>query len=322
MAEDLFDTAWARLDRSDELRQEMTELWNAYLDKSPYDTDFVGYGDGVYILRVLEEEPPPLELAVATGEWLYNLRSALDYLIWATAAHESGRIPPPGEGQLQYPIYDSEDAWNSNFYRLKPLAEHHRTMLKTMQPFSSSMDANYLGWINRLARIDRHRHLSRMTGYLAEVQPIVAVPEGCRTTLQFGERVIRNGSADVARIVVAPWHEGLTVEVNPRIGIDPEIDGWAESEFWRRIRWSERLLMMQVFVSAEIAVYEYDCTGASRKPEALTDEYKAECDARRTPGKRHPKREDKPVDWGDPVDGRPSTEARFAGVDFPAHGPG
>jgi hypothetical protein len=40
------------------------------------------------------------------------------------------------------------------------------------------------------------------------------------------------------------------------------------------------MLMMQVFVSAEIAVYEYDCTGASRKPEALTDEYKAECDAR------------------------------------------
>jgi hypothetical protein len=259
---------------------------------------------------------------VATGEWLYNLRASLDYLIWATAAHESGRIPPPGEGQLQFPIYDSEDAWNNNLYRLRPLADHHRSMLEILQPFNSNKDANYLGWINRLARIDRHRHLTRMTGYLAEVEPVVAVPGDCRTTLEFGERVIRNGAADVARITVTPWREGMTVEVNPRIGIDPEIDGWAESEFWRRFRWSERLIMMQVFVAGEIAAFEYDCTGASRKSEVLTAEYKAECDARRDPERRDPEREEKPVVWSEARPGCPSTEEKFAGLDFPAHGPG
>jgi hypothetical protein len=300
----------------------MTEIWNGYLERRPYDTDFVGYGDGVYVLRVLEEVPPPLKLAVATGEWLYNLRASLDYLIWATAAHESGRIPPPGEGQLQFPIYDSEAGWRANLYRLNPLADHHVSMLEILQPFNSDMDANYLGWINRLARIDRHRHLSRMTGYLAEVQPVVAVPAHCSTRLQFGERVIRNGCADVARVVVTPWREGMTVEVNPRIGIDPEIDGWAESEFWRRVRWSERLIMMQLFVAGEIAAFEYDCTGASRKAEALTAEYKAECNARRRPGKRSPKREHKPVVWGAATRGRSSNEERFAGVDLPPHSPG
>jgi hypothetical protein len=321
LPEDLFAPAWSRLDRAAALLQEMTASWNAYLDRHPYDTDFVGYGEGVYILRVVEEEPPPLELAVAVGEWLYNLRSTLDYLMWATAAHETGKIPPPGEGQLQYPIYDAEDAWTRNLYRLRPLADHHREMLKTMQPFNSDVDANYLGWINRLARIDRHRHLSRMTGYLAEVQPVVAAPDGCKTTLQLGERVIRNGKADVARIVVTPWHEGMTVEVNPRIGIDPEIEGWADSPFWRRIRWSERLRLMQVFVSAEIAVYEYDCTGSSRKAEALTAEYRAECDARRTPAKRLPRREEQAFVWPEPQGGRPSSEESFAGTDFPPHGP-
>lgn len=59
-------------------------------------------------------------------------------------------IPPPDEVQLQYPIYDAEETWNRNLYRLKHLAEHHRSMLKTMQPFNSNVDANYLGWINRL----------------------------------------------------------------------------------------------------------------------------------------------------------------------------
>ena len=81
----------------------------------------------------------PSELSIAIGEWLYNLRSALDYLMWATAAHVSGRIPPPGEGQLQYPIYDTEAAWTSNLYRLKQVDEHHREMLKTMQPFGQAI---------------------------------------------------------------------------------------------------------------------------------------------------------------------------------------
>jgi hypothetical protein len=301
----------------------MAEIWNEYLERSPFSPDLLAQGDGVFVLRVWEEEPAPLELAVATGEWLYNMRSALDYVVWATAAYESGLVPPPQDGQLQYPIYDDEAAWNRNLYRLRPLADHHRAMLKVVQPFNSDVDANYLGWINRLARVDRHRHLSRMTAYLAAVEPVLALPPGCRSTLQWGERVIRGGKADVARIVVTPWsRKAADITVNPRIGIDPEIDGWSDSEFWHRIRFSERFLMMQVFVSGEIASYEYDCTGASRKSDLLTDDYKAECDARRPPGERNPKRVEKPVVWGEPIDGRPSTAERFAGTDFPSDGPG
>lgn len=156
MREDLFAPAWARVDHAAELRARMAQLWNDYIEGHPFTPSLIGEGDGVYILRVWEDQPPPAELAVTTGEWLYNVRSALDYVVWATAAYESGRIPPPTEGQLQYPIYDSEDAWSRNLYRLKPLAEHHRSMLKVMQPFSSSLDANYLGWINHAASADVH----------------------------------------------------------------------------------------------------------------------------------------------------------------------
>lgn len=92
--------------------------------------------------------------------------------------------------------------------------------------------------------------------------------------------MLQDGKADVARVVVTPWHEGMQVEVNPRIGVDPEIEAWSGSEFWRRIRDSERFRMLQVFVSAEIAAYEYDCTGGSRKSDLLTAEYKEECEAR------------------------------------------
>jgi hypothetical protein len=180
----------------------------------------------------------------------------------------------------------------------------------------------YLGWINRLARIDRHRHLNHMTAYLVEVEPVLAVPDNRTVTLQWGERVMRDGKADVARIVVTPWHEGMDIQFNPRMGVDPEIEAWSGSEFWRRINYSERFRMLQLFVAAEIAVYEYDCTGTSRKAELLTNAYREECDGRRTSPKRQPRRASRPVVWTEPREGRPSTQARFDGTDFPPDGPG
>lgn len=72
----------------------------------------------------------------------------------------------------------------------------------------------------------------------------------------------------------------MEIEINPRMGIDPEIEAWSRSPFWSKIPFPERLKMLQVFVAAEVAVYEYDATGVSREQEALTADYKASCDAR------------------------------------------
>jgi hypothetical protein len=320
--EDLFAHAWARHGRAGEIADRMVEIWNRYIADHPYSASLVGHGDGVYILRVYEDVPLPQEFAVATGEWINHLRSALDYTIWAAAAHCSGKVPPPNQGQIQYPIYDSQDAWERNLYRLGALAEHHRTMLLTMQPFNSDADANYLGWINRIARSDRHRHLSRMAGYLAELQPALEAPADCEATLQWGERAIYDGYAEAARIVVSPWSPDMELKINPRMGIDPEIEEWSHSPFWRRIRFPDRLKMLHVFVAAEIAVYEYDATGSSQKQEVLADAYRAECDARNEAPRPLPERERRPVEWSHPVRPRRATTGELRGEDFPAHGPG
>lgn len=300
----------------------MVEIWNGYIAADPYSASLIGQGDGVYVLRVYEDVQLPQEFAVATGEWINHLRSALDYTIWAAAAHASGRVPPPNQGQLQYPIYETQEAWERNLYRLGALADHHREMLLTMQPFNSDADANYLGWINRIARSDRHRHLSRMTGYLAELQPALITPAGCDATLQWGERAIYDGYADAARIVVAPWSSEMEVEINPRMGIDPEIEEWSRSPFWSKIRFPDRLRMLHVFVAAEIATYEYDATGASRKQEVLTGSYRDECDARNDRRRHRPRRVRTPVQWSDAVSPRRATDRELSGEDFPPHGPG
>jgi hypothetical protein len=315
--ENPFDSCWDRLERASSHRVALADIWNEFIRDHPFDFSLIHEGDGIHVLAVEQTMPMPPAFSLELGEWLYNARACLDYIIWATAAYVTGTLPPPDEGTLQFPIYESTEAWTRNEYRLKHLAAHHRQMLLHMQPFNSNADANYLGTINRLARIDRHRRLTVGTAYLAEMEPVVQVPADTQVSLQWGERVLVDGRARVARITVTPWPDGAKVQVNPRLGIDPEVAEWAESAFWGRIRFSERLRMIEIFLRAEIAAYEYDCTGTSRKAELLSPTFRDECDQR---GPRGPIRRPDSADvaWGPPAGGRASSEASFRGDDFPS----
>lgn len=178
MTDDPFEACWYRWERAESRHQEMVKVWNDYVARQPHDIKLVHQGQGVHVIRVVENEPIPADFAGLFGEWLYNLRASLDYIIWAAAAYTSGTLPPPNEGVLQYPIYDDEAAWNRNLYRIKGLPEHQQRRLREMQPFASDPDANYLGWINRLARIDRHRTLVDGACYLAELNPALEIERG------------------------------------------------------------------------------------------------------------------------------------------------
>ena len=92
------------------------------------------------------------------------------------------------------------------------------------------------------------------TGYIAEMEPVVEVPDGCRVAFQWGQRLLVDGEAEMARLTVSPWTDDMTIRINPRSGIDPEIDEWAASKFWRRIRLANRMRMIQACVASEIAV--------------------------------------------------------------------
>jgi hypothetical protein len=148
-----------------------------------------------------------------------------------------------------------------------------------MQPFASDLDANFLGWINRLARIDRHRTLVDGACYLAELRPILATDRGRKATLQWGSRVVRGPMTDVARLTITPWDDDAVVRLNPRAGLDPEIDQWSVSPFWGSKRFGDRVAFMESSVEGEIAIYEYDCKRTSRREDLLTDSFRQECDA-------------------------------------------
>lgn len=319
-----FDSAYAKLDRAREHQKTLAEIWNEYLDLSPFDFSLIDNGPKRWVLRASQSEPLPERMSVVFGEWLFNLRSALDSLTWATAVHMSRSDPPPKESALQYPIYDTEEQWKRNLYRLKPLADHQRDMLYMMQPFNTEdPDANFLGWINRLARIDRHRRMTIATARVAELEPVVECLKSDPPTLEWGERQFQDGYCDLIRLTFQN-SGGHTPKANPRAGIDPEIAEWGDSPWWSRKRFSERLHIMELFVRAEVAIYEYDCTGGTRDFNPTTEAFRAESDRRRalsacTPITRPSRPE---VAWAKATGRKSSTVSKFLGEDFPSHGPG
>lgn len=319
-----FDSAYAKLDRAREHQTALAEIWNEYLELSPFDFSLIDDGPKRWVLRATQSEPLPERMSVIFGEWLFNLRSALDSLIWATAVHMSRSDPPPKESALQYPIYDTEEQWTRNLYRLKPLADHQRDMLYAMQPFNTEIpDANFLGWINRLARIDRHRRMTIATARVAELNPVVEASRNDPPALEWGELQFQDGYCDLIRLTVQHG-DGPIPKVNPRAGIDPEIAEWGDSPWWSRKRFSDRLHVMELFVRAEVAVYEYDCTGRTREFNPTTEEFRQESDRRRASSTRapiaRPSRSD--VTWSKATGRKASTVSKFLGEDFPSHGPG
>ncbi|NIJ05030.1 hypothetical protein [Frigoribacterium faeni] len=312
-----FDTAHLKAARARVHAKELSEIWNTYLDGHPFDFDLHQTGNEQWTMTITQDRPVPPEMSIVFGEWLFDLRSALDSVIWATAVHVSRQEPPPGEDRLQYPIFESRASWDRNLTRLRPLAEHHREMLLTMQPFmSENPDANFLGWINKLARIDRHRRMTVATAYVAVAEPVVELSGGSEVRLEWGERLFSAGQCDLFRLTTE--HPGAVPRANPRMGIDPEIGDWAQSDFYRARRFSDRLRMLETFVRAEIALYEYDCTGESRDWDAASDSFKQESDARRQARDVQPIRRPgrPPVHWTEAGGQRPSTSARLRGEGF------
>lgn len=80
-----FAAAWHRIDRAETHRKAAADEWNEFLEDEPYDTVVHHQGEGKFVIRVVQEIPTPPEMAVFIGEWLYNLRCALDYAVYDAA---------------------------------------------------------------------------------------------------------------------------------------------------------------------------------------------------------------------------------------------
>jgi hypothetical protein len=147
----------------------MAELWNdARLRNMVEFRVEVDYkGCGTMWLKEISSDLP-LELELELGEFLYQLRAALDGAVYACAIEDSSANPPPEASRIEFPICAREDEWRRQSRKVGALNAGRRRFIGLMQPFAEPdlspelRICNYnrsLRFLNDLARMDRHRTL-------------------------------------------------------------------------------------------------------------------------------------------------------------------
>jgi hypothetical protein len=167
---DELDYFRARLDRAADRFSEFGRGWADYLDRRPHRlVADVNYTTGRGVLRIERVIPIPLALSLTLGEFLYQLRAALDNCLQAVAVIDSGESPPPQTDQLEWPICLDEDAWEgTRKRRLSSLHPELQDALRAIQPFQAKCPGwNSLRLLHDMARLDRHRALHLVTVFNA-----------------------------------------------------------------------------------------------------------------------------------------------------------
>lgn len=271
----LFESCWLHLETAKARHRQMISLWNRFLDDDPYDSTVTVDDEGVATLSVEALAPPPPELPILLGEFLYHLRTALDHAVYDTAVHDSGQNPPRGANRLQFPITDSETSFHQSAHRIEPLSESHRQWIERMQPYQDEdrPESTIPHWLNDLARKDRYRDLQFVGAFLTESNPEIQVPEGVRIerqTLPGPSVSLLHQQAVVARWQLHPHSKaiGAAVRASPNVAIDPEIRelaiGRQPHDDWPWWPLAKRLESMVFAVEVIVAYLERDCTGATR----------------------------------------------------------
>lgn len=159
------DNAYVRLNwaakRLTELEVLHAEIINREIETAVRSADvkakigqFIPPGEKMDVLQFYRPEHPiPADVPVLIGEVLYNLRAALDYLVYELAALDSGSY----QDRTQFPIEDTEEGFRSrrkNF--LKFVNDAHAAAIERLQPYNR---VNWTKILRTHSNPDKHRHL-------------------------------------------------------------------------------------------------------------------------------------------------------------------
>jgi hypothetical protein len=256
--QELYDRAFARLDRAAGKREEFAQCWATYISVHPWDVDVRSVDCTTLEILAVMRQPAPAELALIFSEWLAALRASLDNAIYALAAALTGQNPPPQAGSIQFPISSTPDDFTRQANRLRMLPPHIIEAFEKAQPYQSPCgpESNLTWWLNELARRDRHRELHVGLGRVDEHRIRVAPPSG--VTITFDENVVPYSYIE-RELVVGRFTanrplqpEEVTVDLTG-VTIAPEIQAWAELRLnGTRQSLEKRMVYTEIFTRSHL----------------------------------------------------------------------
>lgn len=121
------------------------------------------------VARVMEA-PPLKDWSLEVGDFLSNLRSALDYAIRELAVIGTGYNPPPGERKLQFPIIDDEKGYRKlEELWLRGVPESARAAIESLQMFRQQLGPTEIYWLCAFREVhdeSKHRRLLDLSAAL------------------------------------------------------------------------------------------------------------------------------------------------------------
>ena len=173
---------------------------------------------------------PPL-LSVLVGEVVFQLRSALDHLVYQLIVAYTkkkptfrSQFPIVGHGRKRQPdaLAEYEAQKPGMIKGVSPTAE---AIIDKVQPLQrgASYDKDPLWMIQELHNIDKHRILNLMVRGIASYRVEVRGPAEA-TSAFFQPRVLFEDGAELGRLTLPASHVGTKVEVHGKLTLDVAVE--------------------------------------------------------------------------------------------------
>lgn len=196
------ESARLKVLRATEHLQALEEKGAAYV--SDQSNLVIEESNGEQQLRFVKE--PPVEITILAGEIVYQLRSALNHLVFELV--KTNRIislPKGWEDRCEFPLFCSVPTIGNPPVRrtgdqlfelfdkrhLPGLTKKSFAVVERFQPYNGGEVPTQLGWLAKLSNIDKHRHfhvLSRQA-YQSEIVKSHRINSQMLARLQDGAKI-------------------------------------------------------------------------------------------------------------------------------------
>lgn len=226
-----FQVCWDRIDRANTYGNRIASLWNEFTaQEGTYAAHVHVNNDGTGNISIALVRPLPSEIPFILGEFLYQLRAALDACVYELACMNTGERPPPSENTLEFP-FCQPGKFKDAGWKIQPLTDEQRAIIEAVQPYNApELPDRYvvgnwnrsLGILNDWARKDRHRKLHVVASWASNIQPLLVIPKETvlREFYVCNDMFILEDEGVVAEFKIAGWQRGMEIYANPNLSLD------------------------------------------------------------------------------------------------------
>lgn len=229
----------ARIARAAEHFEEINATVNAFVDADPYLLRLKRHPDGWYVSEIREITKGDADLfGLVFGDFLHNLRSALDNLVWQLVIF-NGCTPSGGTGGNAFPICSSWPRFLDSMFRLRGVALDHVAFIEALQPYEGRNEPVHeaLRVVHHLSNVDKHQIIHQS----------LVIPTGREINVREGKSA---GGSDAGEVDIG-FHEREPMKVGAEVSwgrlrrvTEPkqgEVD--VDSEFTMEIAFGDQVLL-------------------------------------------------------------------------------